>query len=51
MGDAWDADEEKAAGQLDRGLYDCAKDRNICIMGTVCPCVLVGRTAAFVSDE
>ena len=53
MGDAWNADdgEDKAASPLDRGLYDCMKDRRICMLGTVCPCLLIGRTAAFVGDE
>ena len=51
MGEAWDAAENKPASPLDRGLYDCARDRRICLLGAVCPCVLIGRTAEFVGDE
>ena len=51
MGEAWNIEDDKPASPLDRGLYDCARDRRICLLGTVCPCVLIGRTAEFIGDE
>jgi|EP01047_Picozoa_sp_COSAG01_P058673 Cys-rich protein (TIGR01571 family) len=52
---AWDegpsAEKEGEASPLDAGLFRCAENREVCLLGAFCPCVLVSRTAAFVGED
>ena len=46
---AWDAVDH--SNPLEDGLWECSDDREVCVFGCCCPCVLVSRTAEFVGED